>query len=96
MSKQEVFKEIEYLLPDGYSANNIACTDPDNNQFCIKLSEDEYIYYQPDIGEEIINYNSIDNDFRKYAAETFDFANQNYSTAEKKMLTIELAFEVNQ
>ena len=78
-AKKDVFEKIKHLLPDdSYTADNIACTDPSNNQFCVRLSEDEYIYYQPDIGEAIINYNEIDDSFKKYAAETFDFDNQNY------------------
>jgi len=95
MTEQEAFEEMKEYLPTGtqFTVNCVICTDPDNNQFCIKINDDVYVYYEPSIDVEIIDYNNIDDKFRKYASDVFDFDGQTYSEEEKKMLTIELKFE---
>ena len=67
-------------------------------QYFLRVSEDEYVYFEYDfernqIHEEHIRYQDITKEEIVNASETFGFNENNYCEAQKNQLAIELKFE---
>lgn len=67
-------------------------------QYCLKISDDEYVYFEYNfekdyIHDEHIEYSDMTKEDIEYASETFAFDTTEYTDAMKKQLVIELNFE---
>jgi len=101
LTKKEVDELKLYVPIEEIQEEKISVTDlaEDYKQYCLKLSDDSYVYAvhsfkDGEIQSEKIDYSDLTADQIEEASDTFDFKGTRYSEAQKKQLAIELYFEL--